>query len=59
MPAIRKVLHMARITKEGLEACMAFGTASLAVAEIGESVAEQRSVSVGSIGRHTAQQGVI
>ena len=30
---------MARITKEGLEACMAFGMASLAVAEIGESVA--------------------
>ena len=29
---------MARITKEGLEACMAFGMASLAVAEIGESV---------------------
>ena len=41
MPAIRKVLHMARITKEGLEACMAFGMASLAVAEIGESVAGQ------------------
>jgi len=39
--ATRKVLHMARITKEGLEACMAFGMASLAVAEIGESVARQ------------------
>lgn len=30
---------MARITREGLEACMGFGMASLAVAEIGESVA--------------------
>ena len=30
---------MAHITKEGLEVCMAFGMASLAVAEIGESVA--------------------
>ena len=39
VPAIRKVFRMARITKEGLEACMAFGMASLAVAEIGESVA--------------------
>ena len=35
----RNVLHMARITKEGLEACIAFATASLAVADIGESVA--------------------
>ena len=30
---------MARITREGLETCMAFGMASLAVAEVGESVA--------------------
>ena len=41
MPPIRKVLHMARITKEGLEACMAFGMASLAVADAVELVRDQ------------------
>ncbi len=44
MPVIRKVVHMARITKEGLEVCMAFGMASMAVAEVGVSVTGQASV---------------
>jgi len=34
---------MARITKEGLEVCMAFGTASMAVAEIRPSAIGQTS----------------
>lgn len=38
VPATRKVHYMAHITKTGFEACMAFGMASLAVAEIGQSV---------------------
>jgi hypothetical protein len=32
---------MARITREGFETCMAFGTASLAVAEVAEFVSWQ------------------
>ncbi len=31
---------MARVTKEGFDACMAFGMASLAVAEVAELVAD-------------------
>ncbi len=33
---------MARITREGFEACMAFGAASLAVAEVVEMFADSR-----------------
>lgn len=35
---------MANITKEGLETCMAFGMASLAIAEVAELVRDQLHV---------------
>jgi hypothetical protein len=39
----QKETVMTRITQEGLEACMAFGMASLAVADVVELIADQLS----------------